>query len=377
MSAKNSQKHDVFISHSSEDSENAEKISFFLENNGMKCWKAPRDVKPGGNYPAQILEAIRNCHAFLLLASEKTNLSEHVSNEIERAFEYKKLIIPFMLQNIKFPDEQLYFLARKQRINAYENFEDGLENLLLTVSSYTQSFEHPEEKSTTSNVHQTATIKKESQKEKRLTGMMVLDGQQTLELFTGEQILKRCIQLDYDNIENLTEASEGSIDQWVELLKAFPETWRILLDNGEIVGYWHFVCLNNENFEKAKKGELLDGDINLDIAEYMLFPGDYKGYFVLILILPSYRNIKNFQLLMNSLIEQIEKFAENDIFISEWCVNAFTKEGRAMCKSLRLQYICDNILEGEIYFAEIKTILETPLFKNFPRLIELYKNHLQ
>ena len=124
----------VFISHSSKDSETAKTVCQFLEENAIPCWIAPRDIKAGGSYAAQILKAIRGCKIFLLLASENTNNSEHVNNEIERSFEYKKTMIPFMLQDIQFPDEQLYFLSRKQQIDAYSNFETGLESLLSAIT---------------------------------------------------------------------------------------------------------------------------------------------------------------------------------------------------------------------------------------------------
>ena len=48
----------VFISHSSKDQECAKKVSEFMEASGVPCWIAPRDVTPGSNYGAAIVEAI-------------------------------------------------------------------------------------------------------------------------------------------------------------------------------------------------------------------------------------------------------------------------------------------------------------------------------
>ena len=39
--------HDIFVSYSSKDKAVADAIVSALENSGLRCWVAPRDVKPG------------------------------------------------------------------------------------------------------------------------------------------------------------------------------------------------------------------------------------------------------------------------------------------------------------------------------------------
>lgn len=125
--------HCVFISHSSQQAAEARKVCEYLESHGIPCWIAPRNIKPGGNYATQIVRAIRSCSALVLLASENTNVSGHVSNEVSLAFDSKKTIIPFKLEDVAFSDEYLYFLGRKHWIDAYQDFERGLEMLLATL----------------------------------------------------------------------------------------------------------------------------------------------------------------------------------------------------------------------------------------------------
>ena len=130
----------VFISHSSKDADKASEVCRYLEKNGVNCWIAPRDVNPGANYPTQLVKAIQDCRVFVLLVSENTNVSEPVSNEIELASaDTDKVIIPFMLEDVEYSEEHSYYLRRKQRINAYTNFEDGLNNLLSTIRLHTQN----------------------------------------------------------------------------------------------------------------------------------------------------------------------------------------------------------------------------------------------
>ena len=48
----------VFISHASQDKATAEAICESLENEGIGCWIAPRDVTPGEFYADAIVRAL-------------------------------------------------------------------------------------------------------------------------------------------------------------------------------------------------------------------------------------------------------------------------------------------------------------------------------
>ena len=126
--------HEVFISYSSREADVAIKVCEYLEENGMNCWMAPRNVVAGSNYATQIVSAIKTCSVLVLLASENTNASGHVSNEVSIAFDSKKVIIPFKLQNFEFTDEYLYFLGRKHWIEAHLDFNSGLNLLKTTIN---------------------------------------------------------------------------------------------------------------------------------------------------------------------------------------------------------------------------------------------------
>ena len=90
----------VFISYSSKEMETAVLVCNYLEEQGIVCWIAPRNIEAGANYASQIVAAIRRCDTLVMLASESTNVSGHVSNEVSIAFDNKKNIIPFKLHDI-------------------------------------------------------------------------------------------------------------------------------------------------------------------------------------------------------------------------------------------------------------------------------------
>ena len=75
----------VFISHSAQDRNVSEKICAALEQDGISCWIAPRDVRPGKSFPGEITRAIQQTKVMLLIFSRHSNSSEQVLREVQLA----------------------------------------------------------------------------------------------------------------------------------------------------------------------------------------------------------------------------------------------------------------------------------------------------
>jgi hypothetical protein len=112
--------HNVFISYSTKDTENARMICSSLEAKGIYCWIAPRNIPAGADYASEITQAIRNCQVFIVLVSENAMKSNQVANEINLATEFKKNIIPCRLDNKPMTDSFKYHLAAKQWVDICE-----------------------------------------------------------------------------------------------------------------------------------------------------------------------------------------------------------------------------------------------------------------
>ena len=82
-------RYDLFISHSSADAETAQALVTDFENRNITCWMAPRDIPMGSSYHEEIVQAIENSRAVLLLFSNAANKSEHVLREVELAAQGK------------------------------------------------------------------------------------------------------------------------------------------------------------------------------------------------------------------------------------------------------------------------------------------------
>jgi hypothetical protein len=127
----------IFISHSHDDSNKANEICSILEEQGISCWIASRDIRPGFDYNAEIVDAIENAKAVILVLSQNSNISEHVNNEISLAMDNKKRVIPIRIEDV-LPSKNLkYYITRKQFIDAWEPpLENKLEELLTTIKDY-------------------------------------------------------------------------------------------------------------------------------------------------------------------------------------------------------------------------------------------------
>ena len=111
-----SEPRDVFISyHTDSAGDQVRKIAAALEGAGISCWYAPRDC--GANYAGSIVEAIRACRVYLLILNEQSNLSAHILNEINCAFDRFRnhediTLLPFRVDHCTLSDDVYYYLGR-------------------------------------------------------------------------------------------------------------------------------------------------------------------------------------------------------------------------------------------------------------------------
>lgn len=123
----------VFLSYSKADQAASEQICRGLELQGIKCWVASRDVKPGEDYGVQIIDAIESTRVTILILSGSANESTFVKNEVERAISKNKVVIPFRIQDVQ-PSRALeLFISRSQWIDAWTPPMDARIQLLGTA----------------------------------------------------------------------------------------------------------------------------------------------------------------------------------------------------------------------------------------------------
>jgi tetratricopeptide (TPR) repeat protein len=127
--------HDVFISYSSIDRAAADAICVTLEQRGIYCWIAPRNITPGADWSAAIIDAINESSLMVLVMSSHANASRQIHREVERAINKGVTVLPYRVQNVD-PDQALeYYIGSLQYLDAYSGSQDRhLEMLGDTVS---------------------------------------------------------------------------------------------------------------------------------------------------------------------------------------------------------------------------------------------------
>ena len=125
----------VFISYSTKDQLQAEAVRNVIEQNGITCWMAPRDIPGGSNYTKEIPHAIRDCQAFVLMLSQNAQNSPWVLKELDRAVNEGKIILPFQLEDITLNDEFNFLLTGAQRYDAYQKKSEALQLLISRIKA--------------------------------------------------------------------------------------------------------------------------------------------------------------------------------------------------------------------------------------------------
>src|SRR5204862_8328680 len=109
---------DVFISHSAKDKKVSETICAALEQSGIRCWIAPRDVRPGKSFPGEITRAIQQSKVMLLIFSRHSNISEQVLREVQLAVDSHLPIVRLRIEDVTLSDDLRYYLSTPHWLDA-------------------------------------------------------------------------------------------------------------------------------------------------------------------------------------------------------------------------------------------------------------------
>ena len=119
----------AFFSYSREDSEFALRLAGDLKAAGAGVWLDQLDISPGQEWDSAIEDALNECPRMLLILSPDSAKSRNVRNEISRALDEKKSIIPVFFRDCTVPLQ----LARVQFIDFRSDYARGLKALLKTL----------------------------------------------------------------------------------------------------------------------------------------------------------------------------------------------------------------------------------------------------
>ncbi len=102
---------DIFISYSSKDRQQAEQLTELLGSAGLSVWIDQGGLEVSNSWSKEIVQAINDCKAFLVLLSPNSLESHNVIKEVSLASEKRKKILPLELEPITLTDDFEYQLA--------------------------------------------------------------------------------------------------------------------------------------------------------------------------------------------------------------------------------------------------------------------------
>ena len=120
-----------FISYSSKDDDFAQRLHADLQQKGVRCWFAPKDLKIGDKFRMRIDESIRIYDKLMVILSENSIRSSWVEEEVEAALEkerkQKKLVLfPIRLDDAVMETDQAWAasLRRARHIGDFRAWKD-------------------------------------------------------------------------------------------------------------------------------------------------------------------------------------------------------------------------------------------------------------
>lgn len=127
--------HEVFISYASADRAVGNAICHMLEARGHRCWIAPRDITPGREWAEAIIEGINGARVFVIVFSTRSNGSQQVLREIERAVNKGLVVIPFRIEDVAPSASLEYYMGVPHWLDALNPpMDQHIEELCNVVS---------------------------------------------------------------------------------------------------------------------------------------------------------------------------------------------------------------------------------------------------
>ena len=135
--------HLVFISHSSKDAQIAQLICHRLEDSGIKCWIAPRDITVS-DWAASIMDGLARSDVFVIIISESSINSGEVLKEVAQATSTCSYIVPFKVDQADLNQKLDYHLRPCHWLDAstppIEARIEDLKNRIINLSTEDQVY---------------------------------------------------------------------------------------------------------------------------------------------------------------------------------------------------------------------------------------------
>jgi hypothetical protein len=122
---------ELFLSHSSEDREEALRLVELLQGHGIPVFYAPQNIAGSQQWQNEILAALERCDWFAVLLSPNSARSMWVQRECAFAFQeprFNHRIVPIVLESCELGP--MKWLRIWQRVDLSDDYREGCRQLL-------------------------------------------------------------------------------------------------------------------------------------------------------------------------------------------------------------------------------------------------------
>lgn len=321
----------AFISYSSREQSVADSMRNVLIQNEIETWMAPYNIPVGGKYSASITSAIKNCYCVILILSNISQNSEHVSREIDLAIKYKKNIIPIKIEKFDLNSEFEYYLSNVQFISV-ENFTEHEKKYVINVIKEIMNDTSVSQLSTQKDNH--------------------ISNDNRFSIITGKEVthedIEQAVELDSLLYDDVYHVDTSQCDEWFAVN---PDIYVMAKDlkSNRIIAYINVSPITDECYDRIKNGDFIDTGITADMILSYDMPFVYSIYFSSIAIHPDYRNTEVFSLLMNAIVDKFINLGNRGIFIRRMIADAVSQSGEKFCKMFGMSKIVGSDHDSTLY----------------------------
>ena len=125
----------AFISYASENREKADEICASLEQRGLVCWIAPRNIRAGREYADEIIHGLERSAAVVVVLSAAANTSVFVLREIERAVSKDINVVPVRIEEVTPSPGLELFISGTHWMDVWRgNWDDHMDRLVRDLN---------------------------------------------------------------------------------------------------------------------------------------------------------------------------------------------------------------------------------------------------
>ncbi len=127
----------VFISFSSENQAEADRVLAGLRASGLECWRCTEDIAGGAVWPEAIVKAIQSARVGLFLVSDAFCASRHTARELTLADNYGLRLLPIRLSETRYSKAAEYYLCNCHWVDtAAKRIDDWMPVVVEAVQEY-------------------------------------------------------------------------------------------------------------------------------------------------------------------------------------------------------------------------------------------------